>query len=308
MDDAKTGGAELPLEGLLADLIGSWEEPAERELMAVTIEESDSPDFRMLAAALTIPMAPERAAAPASPVFDREPAPALWMAEAARPADGEHAAMAAWTHTELRVEPAAMLPAAELSLERETALPEPVLEPEEAQPELAEPGEEIDPRMVAEAAAQSAAARVQLDRFVAFECAGRLFGLALDQVSEVERVPHVTAVPGSPAVMCGLINRRGDIVPLIDLRLLLYGTPHDDPGSGRLVMTASRAGEEGLAYLVDGLAGLAALERAKFQKAAKERAESWGACLAGSGVHRGRELLILDPNALREETLRCFEI
>src|ERR1700722_16424735 len=44
------------------------------------------------------------------------------------------------------------------------------------------------------------------------------FGLPISMVREVVRVPEITAVPNAPAHIEGVINLRGRIIPILDLR------------------------------------------------------------------------------------------
>ncbi len=47
------------------------------------------------------------------------------------------------------------------------------------------------------------------------------FGLPLECVSEVLRMLEITALPEAPVWLAGVFNFRGQIIPLIDLRLRL---------------------------------------------------------------------------------------
>jgi len=53
---------------------------------------------------------------------------------------------------------------------------------------------------------------------VGFRIGTETFGLAIGQVREIVRVPEITSVPNSPAHVQGVINLRGKIVPVVDLR------------------------------------------------------------------------------------------
>src|ERR1700723_4244064 len=44
------------------------------------------------------------------------------------------------------------------------------------------------------------------------------FGLPIAMVREIVRVPEITSVPNAPAYIEGVINLRGRIVPVVDLR------------------------------------------------------------------------------------------
>jgi len=50
---------------------------------------------------------------------------------------------------------------------------------------------------------------------------GEIFAVAASKVREILDLVPVTEVPGSQAFLNGLINVRGKVVPLLDLRLLL---------------------------------------------------------------------------------------
>jgi len=53
---------------------------------------------------------------------------------------------------------------------------------------------------------------------VVFELAGQLFGLPATDVRELIRAVSVVPLPRTPAVVKGVINIRGRILPVLDLR------------------------------------------------------------------------------------------
>ncbi|MDM8543519.1 chemotaxis protein CheW [Desulfococcaceae bacterium HSG7] len=65
----------------------------------------------------------------------------------------------------------------------------------------------------------------QLAQLVGFVIGKELFGVSILMVQEIIRSAPITAVPNSPDFIEGIINLRGSIVPVIDLRkrLGLYG-------------------------------------------------------------------------------------
>jgi len=72
------------------------------------------------------------------------------------------------------------------------------------------------------------------------------YALELTSVCEVVKAPDVTPLPGAPAGVLGVLNLRGDVVPLLDTAVLL--------GTGRVKDVAFAA----VADTDDGLAALAA--------------------------------------------------
>ena len=53
---------------------------------------------------------------------------------------------------------------------------------------------------------------------VVFELGGQLFGVPASDVRELLRAVAVAPLPGAPAVVKGVINLRGRVVPVLDVR------------------------------------------------------------------------------------------
>jgi len=53
---------------------------------------------------------------------------------------------------------------------------------------------------------------------VGFRVGRETFGVPISMVREIVRVPEITAVPNAPEHIEGVINLRGKIVPVVDLR------------------------------------------------------------------------------------------
>lgn len=61
-------------------------------------------------------------------------------------------------------------------------------------------------------------------KYLTFILAGDSFGIPVLKVREIIRHTTIRAVPGMPAYVCGVINLRGKIIPVLDLRLR-FGLP-----------------------------------------------------------------------------------
>ncbi len=56
-------------------------------------------------------------------------------------------------------------------------------------------------------------------KYLTFALSGEKYGLDILKVQEIIGVLHITSVPRSPAYLKGVINLRGKIIPVVDLRL-----------------------------------------------------------------------------------------
>ena len=57
-----------------------------------------------------------------------------------------------------------------------------------------------------------------MQQIVGFRIGKENFGVPIGMVREIVRMMEITAVPDSPAYVEGVINLRGKIIPVIDLR------------------------------------------------------------------------------------------
>ncbi|MDR1657172.1 MAG: chemotaxis protein CheW [Deltaproteobacteria bacterium] len=63
-------------------------------------------------------------------------------------------------------------------------------------------------------------------KFLRFEIAEEYYGLDILKIMEINGMMDITAVPQTPKFMKGLINLRGKVIPVIDLRLK-FGLPEE---------------------------------------------------------------------------------
>jgi purine-binding chemotaxis protein CheW len=72
-------------------------------------------------------------------------------------------------------------------------------------------------------------------RWIGFELAGQLYGVPILAVQEVLATAEIEPVPGTAREVLGVINLRGQIVTVIDLRLRL-GLTASEAAAGPLVV------------------------------------------------------------------------
>ena len=65
-------------------------------------------------------------------------------------------------------------------------------------------------------------------KYLTFVLGQESYGLAVLKIREIIRLPDITAVPQMPAHIRGVINLRGKIIPVVDLRAR-FGLPLTDP-------------------------------------------------------------------------------
>ncbi|HVW72099.1 MAG TPA: chemotaxis protein CheW [Rhizomicrobium sp.] len=97
------------------------------------------------------------------------------------------------------------------------------------------------------------------DAFVTFTVAGQLFGVPVTRVQDILIPDDIAPVPGGPPEVRGLINLRGRIVTVIDMRKHLSLPMAQADGQGMCVTVESRG--ESYTLYVDSVGDVVTLSR-----------------------------------------------
>jgi purine-binding chemotaxis protein CheW len=109
---------------------------------------------------------------------------------------------------------------------------------------------------------QAAQAPVPLDlskragKYLIFNLGGEEFGTEVMKVREIMGLQDITSIPQVPAHVKGVINLRGKVIPVIDLRLKFGMEPQEYTARTCIVVMRTRQADEDLmiGMIVDGVA------------------------------------------------------
>ena len=76
-------------------------------------------------------------------------------------------------------------------------------------------------------------------QFVVFELNGEAYGVEIGRVQEIDRMQQITPVPGLPLYVEGLINLRGKVTPVVNLRARLGLPAAASTSRSRIVVVMS---------------------------------------------------------------------
>jgi purine-binding chemotaxis protein CheW len=97
------------------------------------------------------------------------------------------------------------------------------------------------------------------EAFVTFTVAGQMFGVPVIRVQDILIPEDIAPVPGGPPEVRGLINLRGRIVTVIDLRKHL-SLPRSEAGNRGMCVTVESRGES-YTLFVDSVGDVITLPR-----------------------------------------------
>ncbi|QAY75901.1 chemotaxis protein CheW [Sphingosinicella sp. BN140058] len=137
-----------------------------------------------------------------------------------------------------------------------------------------------------------------VEQFVVFTLGDEAYGLPIDSVVEVVRVPErLTRLPKAPAFVEGILNLRGKIVPIIDQRRRFEAAGQAET-RGRIVIV--RIGDTEAGFVVDDVSEVLRVQRDHI-RAAPEIGSGRIIDRIANIEAEGRMVLMVDPQELLEK-------
>lgn len=87
------------------------------------------------------------------------------------------------------------------------------------------------------------------NKYLSFELAKEVYCLEIELVREILGMAEITAVPQTPDFIRGVMNLRGNILPLIDLRLR-FGLPFKAYNDRTCILVVENGTKDGLLGLI----------------------------------------------------------
>jgi purine-binding chemotaxis protein CheW len=116
------------------------------------------------------------------------------------------------------------------------------------------------PRLTFDTSVDSASsAAVEKKNCIVFSLEGTRYAVSINNVIEMDKIPRITPVPNVPAFVRGVTNLRGEIVSVLDLRVLLGLSHAEQLDRGRILVVRAAGGQQTAALVVDEVRGIATI-------------------------------------------------
>lgn len=92
-------------------------------------------------------------------------------------------------------------------------------------------------------------------QFMTFRCCNEIYGISLENVNEIIGLTQYTSVPETEDYIMGLINLRGKVIPVIDVRIRFGKEPLEY--NDRTSVIVIQVKDTVIGLIVDGIEGVA---------------------------------------------------
>jgi purine-binding chemotaxis protein CheW len=131
---------------------------------------------------------------------------------------------------------------------------------------------------------------------VGFRIGNETYGVRIAAVREIVRVPEITSVPNAPESIEGVINLRGKIIPVMDLRKR-FGLAEIVPDKKNRILVVDLENKL-LGLIVNSASEVLKISPSDIEAPGTVFAEGESGYVTGVGKLKGRLIILLDINKL----------
>jgi len=141
---------------------------------------------------------------------------------------------------------------------------------------------------------------------VGFRIGNETYGVRIGSVREIVRVPEITSVPNAPEAIEGVINLRGKIIPVMDLRKR-FGSDAVAPDKKNRILVVELENKL-LGLIVSSASEVLKIPPSEIAAPGTVFAEGESSYVTGVGKLKGRLIILLDiARLLRQPECKKLE-
>ncbi len=133
-------------------------------------------------------------------------------------------------------------------------------------------------------------------QLVLFDLANEAYGMDIGVVLEIIRMQEITKVPRTPEFVEGIINLRGKIIPVVDLRKRFSLPVTDETADNRIVVVDIDG--QGIGMVVDAVAEVMRINSGSIEPPSEAITTQESDYLLGIAKLDDRLIILLDMNKL----------
>lgn len=139
-------------------------------------------------------------------------------------------------------------------------------------------------------------------QFIVIKLGDEQYGIDIKYIDNIVRMQNITRVPKVDAYLKGVINLRGEVIPVMSLRIKMGLEPDVNTKSTRIIiLKLEQHGTIGV--IVDEVKEVVTLENDQIEKVAYDSRDEKDNFLCGIGKSEGELISLLDVNSVLLENI-----
>lgn len=126
------------------------------------------------------------------------------------------------------------------------------------------------------------------------------FGIDIRFIDNIVRMQSITRVPKVPAYLKGVINLRGEVIPVMSIRMKM-GLPEDEIARATRIIILKLEQQGNVGIIVDEVKEVVTLSTTQIDKMSHDSKEGSTNFVTGVGKHNGELISLLDLNSITLE-------
>lgn len=137
-------------------------------------------------------------------------------------------------------------------------------------------------------------------QYIVIKLGSEQYGIDIKYVDNIVRMQHITRVPNVAPYLKGVINLRGEIIPVMSLRLKM-DLPADEVTKATRIIILKLEQHGTIGVIVDEVKEVVTLSTAEIEKVSYDEKEERVNYINGIGKHNNELISILDLNTVAVE-------
>lgn len=134
-------------------------------------------------------------------------------------------------------------------------------------------------------------------QFIVIKLGDEQYGIDIKYIDNIVRMQHITRVPKVDAYLKGVINLRGEVIPVMSIRIKMGLEPDVETKSTRIIIL--KLEQQGtIGVIVDEVKEVVTLENDQIEKMAYDSRDDKSSFLCGIGKCAGGLISLLDLNSV----------
>lgn len=134
-------------------------------------------------------------------------------------------------------------------------------------------------------------------QFIVVKIGNEQYGIDISYIDNIVRMQHITRVPKVAPYLKGVINLRGEVIPVMSLRLKM-NLPADEITKATRIIILKVEQDGMIGVMVDEVKEVVTLDSSQIEKVSYENKEERSIFINGIGKYEGGLISLLDLNSV----------